>query len=227
MKYVAYCDVLGFSNAVLENFDSTVELYKEFSANVGMAPVLLEDTTLSIYSDSILVVGEKLQNVLFAVKQVCWFALSHGWLVRGGVAYGRHWEKSENDNLFVVSEALVKASTLEKSVHLPVIKVSDDIKNDIINWAPVSDNILDAFLLYFDGIAFVNPFNRYWFASAAIITDQLLKKYPAHSEKYLWFSSLMIAVSRQEALFPEEILDQLNELATQIDNGETNSNSSN
>ncbi len=217
MKYVAYCDILGFSNTVLSDFENTVSLYKEFSKSVGMSSLVLGDTTMSIYSDSIIIVGQELPNVLFAVKQLYWFALTHGWLIRGGVAFGKHWEESEGRNLFVVSEALVKAATIEKNVKLPIIKVSDEIRSDLINWVPVSDDILDAHLLYFDNTAFVNPFNRYWFNSAGINLMKLLEKHPSHSEKYLWFLSLMDAVSRQEALYPEEILVQLNELAKELD----------
>ena len=29
-RYVAYCDILGFSNRILTDFDRTLELYKQF-----------------------------------------------------------------------------------------------------------------------------------------------------------------------------------------------------
>jgi hypothetical protein len=51
----------------------------------------------------------------------------NSWLIQGGIAYGKHWEETEKGNLFVVSEALVKAVNIEKDVKLPVIKLSLEI----------------------------------------------------------------------------------------------------
>ena len=38
MKYVAFCDVLGFSHAVEHDFDSTIAVYKDFVRRVNAWP---------------------------------------------------------------------------------------------------------------------------------------------------------------------------------------------
>lgn len=33
-KYVAFCDILGFSNSVLTDFEQTLQIYRELKDNV-------------------------------------------------------------------------------------------------------------------------------------------------------------------------------------------------
>ena len=47
--------------------------------------------------------------------------------VIGAIGFRPHWEESENENLFVVSEALVRAVAIEKSVKAPAVVISEEI----------------------------------------------------------------------------------------------------
>ena len=99
MRYVAFCDVLGFSNAVQDRFDETISIYAEFMKLMRSLP-MPEKAEVSIYSDSILIVADDLPSILHAVKTLLFVILMQDWMIRGGIAYGRYWEKRENGHLF-------------------------------------------------------------------------------------------------------------------------------
>jgi len=212
MRYVGFCDVLGFSSAVLRDFDSTIALYRQFQSDVRDWP-FPRRARVSVYSDSILIVSDDLPAVLNTIVVLNWAALRHDWLIRGGVAYGRYWEDREAGNLFVVSDALVKAVRLENTVKVPAVVVSPDITLGVEAWVPrFQHGVFRCPLLHFLGHTLVNPFNSYWFASAAIRVRRQLELHPQHREKYEWFLSLVEAVSKDDLLIPESALAQMLEL---------------
>ena len=209
MKYVGFCDILGFSSAVQKDFDATIALYKELREILRDWP-FSERAQITVYSDSILVVADELPPVLDAIVSLHWVALRQDWLIRGGVAYGKYWEEREDGNLFVVSDALVQAVALEKTVKVPAVVVASDIPLGIEAWVPrFLRSIFEAPLLHFQGLSIVNPFNQYWFASATMRAKQLLERHPDHKEKYDWFLSLAEAVARDDILVPEEALARM------------------
>lgn len=208
-KYVGYCDILGFSAAVLNDFDGTVSLYRQLREHLRMWP-FPADAKVSVYSDSILVVSENLPSVLNTIVSLNWAALLQGWLIRGGVAYGRYLEEKEDGNLFVVSDALVHAVAIEKSAKIPAVVVSKDIDLGIEAWVPrFEHNIFRAPLLYFEDRHIVNPFNEYWFKSSVMRVQQMLELHPQHREKYDWFLSLAQSVARDDLLIPESALKEM------------------
>lgn len=209
MRYVAFCDVLGFSNAVQNLFEETLSVYAEFMRLMRDWP-MPEKAEVSIYSDSILIVADDLPSILHAVKNL-WFAtLTHDWMIRGGIAYGRYWEKRENGHLFVVSDALVRAVKLEGSVSYPAVAFSPEVELPLNLWvARFQHGPFVAPVLHFNGLSLVNPFNPYWFASAGMRASQLLVQFPEHEEKYNWFLALTEAVRRNDTLVPEPVLAEL------------------
>jgi hypothetical protein len=208
-KYVGYCDILGFSAAVLSDFDGTVSLYRQLREHLRTWPFPV-DAKVSLYSDSILVVSESLPSVLDAIVSLNWAALQQGWLIRGGVAYGRYLEEKEDGNLFVVSDALVHAVAIEKSAKVPAVIVSEDIALGIEAWVPrFKHNIFRAPLLYFEDRRIVNPFNKYWFKSSVVQVQQMLEQHPQHHEKYNWFLSLAQSVAQDDLLIPESALKEM------------------
>ncbi len=208
-KYVAFCDVLGFSYAVENQFDATIRLYKEFKDRIADWP-FPEKADVSVYSDSILIVCDELPPLLYAVQSL-WFAtLTQNWLIRGGIAYGKYWEDRSNGNLFVVSDALVKAVRLESSVKVPGVVLSPEVDVPLSAWVTrFRDGPFSAPLLHFDGLDVVNPFNAYWFASARMRVVQLLERFPQHSSKYEWFLKLSEQVEAHEPLVPERVISEL------------------
>lgn len=211
-KYVGFCDVLGFSAAVLTDFDATVALYEALRADLQNWP-FPDKAQVSVYSDSILVVSEDLPAVVNTIVALNWAALMRGWLVRGGIAHGRHWETKDSGNLFLVSEALVKAVALEKTVKVPAVVVSSEIQLGVEAWVPRFEHgAFKAPLLHFDGRSLVNPFNDYWFASAVIQARRKRDSHPQHAAKYDWFLSLAESVARDDLLVPESAMSRMLEL---------------
>ncbi|MDA3877710.1 MAG: hypothetical protein PF483_11560 [Halothiobacillus sp.] len=208
-KYVAFCDVLGFSHAVERNFDATIHLYREFKDRIAEWP-FPEKANISVYSDSILVVCDELPPLLYAIQSL-WFAtLAQDWLIRGGIAYGKYWEDRSNGNLFVVSDALVRAVRIESTVKVPGVALSPEVEVPLSAWfARFRDGPFSAPLLHFDGLNIVNPFNPYWFASARMRVSQLLDQFPQHAAKYEWFLKLSKHVENHEPLVPPAALEQM------------------
>lgn len=208
-KYVAFCDVLGFSHAVENAFEETINLYKKFSERISDWP-FPQKANVSMYSDSILIVCDELPPLLFAVQGL-WFAtLTQNWLIRGGIAYGKYWEDRTNGNLFVVSDALVRAVRLESTVKVPAVVLSPEVEIPLGMWvARLSHGPYMAPLLHHDGFSLVNPFNIAWFMSAKNRVQQLKVRFPQHSDKYDWFLSLADQVGANEPLIPQSVLDEM------------------
>lgn len=208
-KYVAFCDVLGFSHAVENHFDATIHLYMEFKNRISDWP-FPNQANVSVYSDSILIVSEELAPVLYAVQSLWFVTLTQDWLIRGGIAYGKYWEDRSNGNLFVVSDALVRAVRLESTIKIPGVVLSQEIDVPLSAWvARFRDGVFSAPLLHFDGHHVVNPFNPYWFESARMRICQLMEESPQHAEKYKWFLKLSDQLTANETLVPASSLEEM------------------
>lgn len=209
-KYVAFCDILGFSDAVTNRFDEVIELYAKFKEKLAGYPELSLLKT-SIYSDSIIIVGDRLIDVAKTVQILLWHTLLNGWIIRGGIGYGKHWLQSDENNLLVVSQALVNAVNIEKAIKIPVIAISNDIPltfEDYWKFAFVTDFFLFP-IIHHKGVNIINPFNQYWFNSAETNFNKLKEKYPEQSEKYNYLLGLVKAKKENESFVPQIILDDL------------------
>jgi len=221
MMYVSFCDILGFSNAIENNFEDTVKIYLEFKEEV-LNIVKIDGVSVSIYSDAIIVVGKDFANVVEAVKQIYWFCLLHDLLIRGGLAYGKHWSNVENGSILILSEALVEAVKIEKSIKHPIIAVSEKINIPIEAWMPHCEGaVFNAPFINYDDINFVNPFNAFWFRSAEMRLKHLLKKFPNHSHKYEWLLNIIEKIKIDDVLIPDDVFNYLLEkgVLTYIDKG--------
>ncbi|WP_165916785.1 hypothetical protein [Crenobacter luteus] len=206
-KYVAFCDILGFSSMVTKDFRGTLEAYHEFVKSIDS--VELEEIEVIIYSDSILIVGDELSKVVKAVQLLWFMALSHYFLIRGAIAYGKYYERRSGKNLVVLSDALVKAVTLEKEVKVPAVVLADHIEVPDDYWKiRCAYGALGAGVLHFRDRNIVNPFNSLWLKSAANRVDMMAKENPQYSSKYEWFLALSRAVASEKFLIPEEVLER-------------------
>jgi hypothetical protein len=223
-KYVAFCDILGFSAAVTKDIKATISLYREFINHALNASSNIDKAKITIYSDAILIVGDNLAPVLSTIQQLWFAALSHDYLIRGGVAFGDYWSEEKDGHFFVVSDALVQAVNLEASVSIPAVVLADDIEIPEMMWAhrfrnANNDGTFDTSekgfrpiflmpLLHFRDRNIVNPFNSYWFASAKNRVNQMLDAHPEHKIKYNWFLALGQAVDEDKALIPEWLFEK-------------------
>jgi hypothetical protein len=211
--YVAFCDILGFSNMVASDFEKTLEIYQRLASLMGDDIFTSGEVKTTMYSDSILIVGKELGPVLNAVQGIWFFALASDLMIRGGIAKGRYWERKRGNDLLVVSDALVRAVKLESMVSVPAVVLADDIDIDDRHWYPQllgdPDAVVVTPLLHFRDRNIVNPFNRYWLLSAGARAQRLMESHPAHKDKYLWFLALHQAVTERHQLVPKGLIDRL------------------
>ncbi len=205
VRFVGFCDILGFSNRISTDFDRTLELYRQFGAAVLGLPI--KGTQITMYSDAVLVTGDSLGRVLAAVQALWFVALANDLIIRGAITKGRYWERREGNNLLVASDALVRAVRLEKSVSVPAVVIADDVEIPDEVWLKrFCGSLLETPLLHFRDRNIVNPFNTFWFASAETRALRLMADSPSHKDKYLWFLALHKAVSSGQELIPPGLL---------------------
>ncbi len=208
-KYVAFCDLLGFSNAVLTDFDKTADIYKEFREEVSKKKTLFK-IELGVYSDSIIIVGDDLIQVAQTAQILQWTTLRHGWLVRGGIAHGKHWKESDANNLYIVSEALVKAVSIEKKIKHPIIAIDSDILLDLKYWIYAFNySVFDLPIIHYNEQNIIMPFNNYWFKSAEIIVKDLKHQFPDHKFKYDYLLKLIESIKNGDVFIPQTVIDEL------------------
>ncbi len=205
VRYVGFCDILGFSNRILTDFDRTLEIYKEFGRALSGLPIKGAQSTM--YSDAVLITSESLGRVVASVQALWFVALSHDLMIRGAITKGHYWARREGEHLLVASDALVRAVKLEKSIGVPAVFIADDVEIPEEFWLKrFQGGLLDTPLLHFRDRNVVNPFNTFWFTSAETRTLQLMAASPAHRDKYLWFLTLHKAVSDGQELVPPQVL---------------------
>lgn len=207
-RYVAFCDILGFSNQIMNDFEKALNAYRQFADSLTELGVG-DDVRVTMYSDAILVTGTTLSKVLSAVQTVWFMALFRDLMIRGAVTQGQYWEERRGSHLFVVSDALVRAVKLERSVGVPAVVIADDIDIPEPYWlARFSQGPLITPLLYFRDRNIVNPFNLMWFRSAGTRARRLMEENPAHKDKYLWFLALHKAVEDGWVLIPHAVFEK-------------------
>ncbi len=207
-KYVAYCDILGFSEIVSNDFGKAISIYHDFKKDLdGFNLIGLK---ISVYSDSIIIVGDKLIDVAVITQLLVWRTLGHNWLIRGGIAYGKHWGESDENNLFVVSEALVKAVEIERTIKYPIIAISDEISIGIDYWINgFVHKVFDLPIIHYNDLNIVNPFNNYWFKSAEIMLFRLKDSYPEHNDKHNYLLEMIEAIKKSKEFVPKNIIEDL------------------
>ena len=78
--YVAYCDILGFSDRILTDFDNTLKTYRDFGKLVCGGETF-KDVKTTMYSDAILLTATSLVRLLQAAQALLFFALAHDFMI--------------------------------------------------------------------------------------------------------------------------------------------------
>lgn len=203
-RYVAYMDILGWSDKVDSDFGATLELYDELITSVNDVQEISENPpVIRIVSDSIIVVSDDLRRVLRTTNLFLHSALVYDCLLRGGIAFGKHCELANQGNLFVLSEALVAAAKIERAVSYPCVAVHPDLIQASSYPELASIPLLTRLVLFYDGVWLVNPFNVMWLTSAASHASYLKELHPKHAAKYDWFLGLYDTFTSGASMLPE------------------------
>jgi len=204
-RYVGYCDILGFSNRIMTDFDGTLKIYKDFAGTFSKMPA--NEAEVTMYSDAILVTGASLAQVASRFQNLLFIALANDLMVRGAIAKGRYWQRRQDNHMLVASDALVRAVKLERAVGVPAVVFADDIAIPDEVWLHrFANGLFQTPILHFRDRNIVNPFNIFWFRSAEARASRLMESSPAHRDKYLWFLALHEAVGNNQELVPPGVL---------------------
>ena len=204
-RYVGFCDILGFSNRILSDFDGALKVYKEFAQSFANLPT--PEVEVTMYSDAILLTGNSLGRIACAIQNLWFTALINDLMIRGAITKGRYWEQREGNHMLVASDALARAVKLERSVGIPAVVIADDIEIPDRVWLNRFVNgIFQTPILHFRDRNIVNPFNVFWYRSAADRATNLMAASPSHKDKYLWFLALHEAVGKGLELVPHDAL---------------------
>jgi hypothetical protein len=188
-RYVGFLDVLGFSHRVLSNFDDAVAPYNSLMkfADLGDMASKRPGMSVRVLSDAIVVTSPHLHDIVAAANTLQMASLaSQNCLLRGGIGHGLHIESQADGHLFVVSEPLVRAVAVEKTIRHPCIALAEGILPSPGAWLPYPNNFQRP-LLYYQGKWLVNPLTIAWGVSAAQRVASLKEEHPEHCDKYDWF----------------------------------------
>lgn len=126
-RYAAFVDLLGYGAQAMNDFEGTVEIYKGILHRWQWLYEFQPDVPATIYSDAILLTSDDLGPLIQAVNTLNMLTLMGDCLLRGGIGYGCHLEASQEVNTYVVSEAITRATSMEKSIGHPCVTVDSSV----------------------------------------------------------------------------------------------------
>jgi hypothetical protein len=188
-RYVAFVDILGFGRRVLDEFDVVLGIYREL---LDRQPILVErhkTVSIRILSDAFIVTSETFQALIPVVVGLHMITLLQDCLIRGGIGFGKHVEARDERDFIVVSQGLVHAVAVEKTIRRPCVAIHDSVQ--LPEWClDPRLHPLERGVIRFDGIPMICPFNPLWGHSAMTRVAMLYEQHPEHADKYDWFLRL-------------------------------------
>lgn len=191
--YLAFLDVLGFGALVLRDWEQARSAYERLiRATDEAAGGTRLNTSVQMISDSIIIKGPELWDVVQNTRFFLQGAVRSRCLIRGAIAAGRHVESRSGNNFHVISEALVRAAALEKTAAHPRVIIDPESVSEQDAWysvAPPGMSNVNRMVLWKDGYWSVNPFSLVWFRSAVEIVTEMREQNVGtrHQPKYDWF----------------------------------------
>lgn len=203
-KYVAFLDILGFSNMLINKFEETLNIYEKVIDMMRFPEIIDFGVDIKMISDSIILVSSDLRAIIQCAGVVQFNTLFERSLVRGGIGYGKHTEKQNGKNQYIASQALVKAVLVEKTIERPCVALHEDIKIPD-DWWSINTPPVSRMLHYYEDLNIVNPLNLLWGRSAIGRVLTMKNEYPEYSEKYDWFIKFCTLILEGHQLVPERI----------------------
>jgi hypothetical protein len=188
-RVVAFVDILGFS-ALIREADRNPELRQKIAHALRQVSVLrgpiAGDASFRAqnFSDSLILTADRtpsgLWRLLFAIRELTWFLLDIGVLVRGGVTIGR----VQHDEEIVYGVGVLRAYELESKIaDVPRVILDDSVIRACDEFAAI-DEIADVYRnariarakdgqYYLDFLLEVSLFNRADPQNLAVRSHQL------------------------------------------------------
>lgn len=210
--YVAFLDILGFSEMVISDVGSEDQpnLTKLFRCHQGAANIFKNDPncTVTQFSDSIVVAKP------FEINGFDWFAtkvaeyqrhlLDEGLICRGGIAVNKHFSNGS----FTFSAGVIDAYRVESTIaRFPRVVVSQDLIDLIYPDQEEYPNFLikeDDGLVFLDYIGYFKErdFETLTQSIQRIVSGLTTLNTPTLREKGMWLSSYSDAVLETEITPP-------------------------
>jgi hypothetical protein len=133
--YVAYLDVLGYKNLITKLGESAPNfIFSSLCSAFASLRAAKANLRVTIFSDSIIIEGGFEHPATFwtiaeELKRLQFHLLQKKILIRGGIAFGKHFSK----NNIVVSPTLIEAYMLEQNAIDPMIMISKEAFNNSHN----------------------------------------------------------------------------------------------
>lgn len=202
--YVAFLDILGFSNMVLSDIgtDNPSNLGKLYSCHQRAAGIFSENPSCQItqFSDSIVLampyIRESFEWFARKVGEYQRLLLDEGLLCRGGIVINKHF----NNGTFTFSAGVIDAYMLESTVaRYPRVVISQDLLGLVY---PDQPTLPDFIIKEQDNIAFIdylgitkNNGRENLEQNISSIVDKLFSNVNTSlNEKGIWLSSYSDAV---------------------------------
>lgn len=197
-KIVAFIDILGFSRMVREDAESmTLKHLDSIIKTIGVLekPCRPSLTAIQIFSDSIILTAplstEGVKEIAEAILSLQAKFLENSILLRGGLAFGRHYQ----DQRVLFSEALINAYIVEKTLsRFPRVLIEHNLWDWFINHdqveAEIKKYVEKLTIIDSDGYRFLNyiDHNKLEEQRALILTsiENAPKDSPSVLDKYQW-----------------------------------------
>lgn len=174
-KFCAFIDILGFKKLMESGFDKAVDFYESYMShfkamsaanndiqdqiNHALAQKNINDLEYYIFSDSIIVISKKWDVFFWHIANICSWMLEKGFLFRGGVGFGKIYNKCKFPDVKMVSEGLVQAATIEAEYSIyPRIVLSKIALEEILKHVTNIYQVHQLFVQCEDNYWCLNPF---------------------------------------------------------------------
>ncbi len=137
-KFVAFIDVLGFSDIINQTIDENIRHIETFNQHISHVLEIIKVEyermfSIKMFSGCICVSCKKdthdLQYLLTELSYVQLYFSTNGIFIRGGLSQGPHFE---NENM-IYSKGLIRAYELERQANYPRILIEDELAESLRN----------------------------------------------------------------------------------------------
>lgn len=130
-RYVAFVDILGFARRVELGFLDCLGVCRNVLNDVAHVWRSHPGVKLQVVSDGFILASDDLAALVRLMRALLASILARGCLARSGIGVGTHIAATTGGNTYIVSQGLVQAMRLGKSVGYPCVAIHDAVTNPL------------------------------------------------------------------------------------------------